>query len=299
MASRALVLGGGGPVGIAWESGLLAGLAKAGLDLGGADFIMGTSAGSFVGMRLAFGAETATMADPILAERPPQAPSSERAAGAAGGPPADLAPLMRLMGEAQGGTRDPAEVRREIGAFALAAPTMSEDDFIASFGRTMAGLPQDAWPPRAYAATAVDALTGAFQMWTGADGVGIGRAVASSCSVPGVYPPVTIKGRRYIDGGMRSSTNADQATGHEKVFVVALRLSAGSEVGDRIAARLDEEVRSLEAGGATVTLIVPDDGSRAAMGVNLMDFRKRADAAQAGLAQGADQAARLAMAWNA
>ena len=297
MASRALVLGGGGPVGIAWESGLLAGLAKAGLDLGGADFIMGTSAGSFVGMRLAFGAETATMADPILAERPPQAPSSESAAGAAGGRRPDRAPLRRFWGGPRGGPRPPASVRREIGAFALAAPTMSEDDFIASFGRTMAGLPQDAWPPRAYAATAVDALTGAFQMWTGA--VGIGRAVASSCSVPGVYPPVTIKGRRYIDGGMRSSTNADQATGHEKVFVVALRLSAGSEVGDRIAARLDEEVRSLEAGGATVTLIVPDDGSRAAMGVNLMDFRKRADAAQAGLAQGADQAARLAMAWNA
>jgi ABC-type sugar transport system substrate-binding protein len=57
--SRALVLGGGGPVGIAWECGLLAGLAQAGVDLGTADFILGTSAGSFVGARLAMGAEAA------------------------------------------------------------------------------------------------------------------------------------------------------------------------------------------------------------------------------------------------
>jgi NTE family protein len=299
MASRALVLGGGGPVGIAWESGLLAGLAQAGVDLGGADFIMGTSAGSFVGMRLAFGAETATLADPIVAERATSPSSGARSAGAPGSAPADLAPLMRLMGEAQGGTRDPAEVRREIGAFALGAKTMSEDDFIASFGRTMAGLPADAWPPKAYACTAVDAETGAFRLWSGADGVGVGRAVASSCSVPGVYPPVTINGRRYIDGGMRSSTNADQATGYDKVVVVAVRLGSGTEISQQIAARLDKEIQVLRDSGADVTVIGPDAGSAAAMGVNLMDFRKRADAASAGVAQGQAEAASLKAFWAA
>ena len=291
--SKALVLGGGGPVGIAWESGLLAGLAKGGVDLGTADFIMGTSAGSFVGSRLAFGAETAALADPILAERAP--PSGERPRDAP--PPADLSPLMRLMGEAQGGQRDPAEVRREIGTFALGAKTMSEDDFIASFGRTLAGLPVDAWPPKAFACTAVDALTGEFQLWTGESGFGVGRAVASSCSVPGIYPPVTINGRRYIDGGMRSSTNADQAKGHDLVVVVAVRLAAGGELGERIAARLNAEIAELEAGGAKVIVIGPDPGSQAAMGVNLMDFRKRAEAARAGVAQGEAQAAELAKAW--
>jgi NTE family protein len=298
MASRALVLGGGGPVGIAWESGLLAGLAKAGVDLGTADFTMGTSAGAFVGMRLAFGAETATMADPILAERPPAA-SGAGNAGPPGSAPADLAPLIRLMGEAQGGARDPAEVRREIGAFALGARTMSEDDFIASFGRTMAGLPADVWPPKAYACTAVDALTGEFRLWTGADGIGVGRAVASSCSVPGVYPPVTINGRRYIDGGMRSSLNADQATGYDKVVVVAVRLGAGTEVSQQIAARLDKEIQVLKDGGAEVAVIGPDAGSAAAMGVNLMDFRRRADAARAGMAQGEAEAAALKAFWVA
>jgi len=296
MTSRALVLGGGGPVGIAWESGLLAGYAKAGLDLGGADFIMGTSAGSFVGARLAMGAATAELADPILAEAA-KAAAAPSASGTASRPPPDLSTLMRLMAEAQGGLGNPAEARAEIGAFALAAETMDEAAFIASFGRSFAGLPEDAWPKKPFACTAVDAVDGSFQFWTGDSGVGVTRAVASSCSVPGVYPPVTLKGRRYIDGGMRSSTNCDMAAGYDLVVVVAVRIGGGGEVAERIAARLDEEIASLQEGGSTVVTISPNDASLAAMGANLMDFRKRADAARAGLEQGAQQAAELAALW--
>src|SRR3982074_2126812 len=43
---RGLVLGGGGVTGIAWETGLLAGLAQAGVDLVAADVVVGTSGGS-------------------------------------------------------------------------------------------------------------------------------------------------------------------------------------------------------------------------------------------------------------
>src|SRR4051812_1148846 len=79
--SRALVLGGGGPVGIAWECGVIAGLARNGVDLGGADLILGTSAGSFVGARLAMGDAAAGLAEPILAEaaRLAAAPKSDAA----------------------------------------------------------------------------------------------------------------------------------------------------------------------------------------------------------------------------
>jgi NTE family protein len=294
--SRALVLGGGGPVGIAWESGLVAGLAQGGVDLGQADFTMGTSAGSFVGARLALGADASSLADPILAD---QIPGEERRSAGAGGPPADLSTLMRLMGEAQGGLRNPADVRAEIGAFALAAQTPSEEAFIESFGRSFSTLPVDAWPERDFACTAVDAATGAFQLWTRASGVGVVRAVASSCSVPGVYPPVTLNGRRYIDGGMRSSTNADMASGHELVVVVAVRIgTAGGLLGERIAARFNEEVEVLKDGGATVAVITPDDASVDAFGTNLMDFRRRPDAARAGLAQGRAYAADLRKLWN-
>ena len=67
MTTKALVLGGGGPVGIAWESGLLSGFAEAGVDLSDADFILGTSAGSFVGAQLAMGVSPASLAKPFLA----------------------------------------------------------------------------------------------------------------------------------------------------------------------------------------------------------------------------------------
>jgi NTE family protein len=299
MGSRAVVLGGGGPVGIAWESGLVAGLAQGGRDLGKADFIMGTSAGSFVGARLALGADAKTLADPILADRIPGDEARPRTAATPSGPPPDLSKLMTLMGEAQGGTRNPAEVRAEIGAWALSQPTMSEDAFIESFGHSFASLPEGAWPERGYACTAVDAETGAFQLWTKDAGVGVVRAVASSCSVPGVYPPVTLKGRRYIDGGMRSSTNADMAAGHELVVVVAVRLgAAGGALGERIAARFNEEIETLKGGGATVVTITPDDASVEAFGPNLMDFRRRPGAAKAGLAQGLAYAQQLAPYWN-
>ena len=296
MTTRALVLGGGGPVGIAWESGLVAGLARAGVDLGQADFTLGTSAGSFVGARLALGADATALADPLLEAAPPATGEPREAAPR---PPADLSRLMQLMAQAQGGTRNPAQARAEIGAFALAAETPDEAAFIASFGRSFASLPDDAWPDRGFACTAIDAETGAFQLWTGKSGVGVVRAVASSCSVPGIYPPVTLKGRRYIDGGMRSATNADMASGHDLVVVIAIRLAgAAGTATAAISAGLDQEVETLKDGGATVAVITPDDASLEAMGANLMDFRQRGAAVRSGLAQGYVYAERLKALWG-
>ena len=71
----ALVLGGGGITGIAWEIGVLAGLAEAGVDLTGADLVVGTSAGSVVGAQLTCGAELET-----LYERQLEPPTEEKAA---------------------------------------------------------------------------------------------------------------------------------------------------------------------------------------------------------------------------
>lgn len=291
--TRALVLGGGGPVGIAWESGLIAGLAQAGVDLGRADFILGTSAGSFVGARLALGEAAATLADPLLGE---VAPSRREEASR---PPADLSVLAGMMAEAQTGRGNPAEARARIGAFALAAQTIDEAAFIASFGKAFAGLPDDAWPARGFACTAVDAKDGGFELWTKDSGVGVVRAVASSCSVPGIYPPVTLKGRRYIDGGMRSTTNADMASGYDVVVVLAVRVATVADSAmDRIATRFAAEIETLQDGGATVVAITPDDPSLAAMGVNLMDFRRRGDAARAGIAQGLGHAVELSALWG-
>ena len=208
--------------------------------------------------------------------------------------------LFHKMQEAASGTRDPKEVRQEIGKFALEAETIDEPTFIKSFGRSLAESAPDAWPQRGYACTAVDAETGEFVVWNAESKVGLAKAVASSCSVPGVYPPVTIKGRRYIDGGMRSGTNADVAKGHETVVLIALR-TAGPDAAaaERQKKALDAEIKVLTDAGAKVELVTPDADSQAAFGVNLMDPRARPAAAKAGLEQGRALAAQLKAVWGA
>jgi NTE family protein len=53
--TRALVLGGDGVTGIAWEVGILTGLLEVGVNLHETDTVIGTSAGAFVGVALASG----------------------------------------------------------------------------------------------------------------------------------------------------------------------------------------------------------------------------------------------------
>lgn len=145
MATRALVLSGGGLVGVAWESGLLAGLSESGVDFALADLIVGTSAGSFVGAQVAMGRSASSLVDGILAEDPAQILS-------VGGRPMkvpDMSVLFAKMAEAVSGARPAEQVRAEIGAWALSAETiMSEKEFIAGFGRSFSGLPEDFWPER-------------------------------------------------------------------------------------------------------------------------------------------------------
>lgn len=293
MTKRAIVLGGGGPVGIAWESGLLAGLAEGGVDVSIADSITGTSAGSAVGAQLAMGRAPQQMYAAVAADSARTTPSPTRGSGA---PPPNLMPLMELMQKAAQADASPEEVRKEIGAFALAATTISEEDFIATFGNMLANA--EAWPHPGYQCTAVDALTGEFVTWTAESGVPLSRAVASSCSVPGIYPPITINGRRYIDGGMRSSTNADLAKGCDVAIVVAVTSNVQGPMAEAARRRIEGELADIrEAGGDTV-LIQPDEASINAFGVNLMDFSRRAGAAEAGLAQGRAEAARIAATWG-
>jgi NTE family protein len=296
MTKKALVLSGGGAVGIAWESGLIGGLAKAGVDLSDADFILGTSAGSFVGARLAMGQSPEEIAAPFL--KMDEAPPKPASGGQAAPRPRELAPLMAKMQEIAAGDRSPQEVRAELGAFALTASDMSEEAFIQSFGRAFAGVPEDGWPQRAFACTAVDCADGSFQLWDAASGVNLARAVASSCAVPGVFPPITLKGRRYMDGGVRSSTSADLAKGYDVVIVVAVR--AGMAVGsiaERAAAALAQELAELREGGAQVEVVTPDAASLDAFGFNMMDPSRRPGAAKAGYAQGQARAEALRDVW--
>src|SRR3954469_17156598 len=67
MTVRALVLGGGGIFGIAWELGMLTGLANAGLDVvADADVLVGTSAGSTVAAQVTSGATLVELYELLL-----------------------------------------------------------------------------------------------------------------------------------------------------------------------------------------------------------------------------------------
>jgi len=291
---RAVVLGGGGPVGIAWEAGLAAGLAEGGVDIAAADLIVGTSAGSFVGAQLASGRSAASLVEAQIAQG-----AAEAAAKAKGdlpnhrfGPAPDLTPLMQMMAKAPPNGPAPEALLIEFGDYAKAAQTMSEDDFIKGFG----WVGEDGAPfPARYRATAIDAETGAFRTWSADDGVALGRAVASSCSVPGIFPPISINGRRYIDGGMRTTTNADVTAGHARVIVVAVTVAG---FADYARARIQWELDAITNAGGEAALVLPDADALAAFGVNLMDGSNRTAIAEAGLAQGRREAARLRGVWG-
>ena len=197
----------------------------------------------------------------------------------------------------------PEAIRAELGAFALTAKTVPEAAFIAGFGR-MDGMGEAAWPAHGYTCTAVDALDGTFVTWNAESGVDLGRAVASSCSVPGIFPPITINGRRYIDGGMRSATNADLAAGYERVVVVSVTGSANATAGTPQAAmmartreRFEGELAAIREAAGEAVVITPDAGALAAFGLNLMDASRRRPAAEAGVRQGRIEAERVRKLW--
>ncbi|MET9699313.1 patatin-like phospholipase family protein [Streptomyces sp. NPDC006529] len=276
----ALVLGGGGLTGIGWEAGIIHGLAEAGVDLFGADLVVGTSAGSVVGAQLTSGLLT------------PRELYERQLAGAGGEVPAKLgAALVARYAVAMMRARDATAYRRRVGEIALAADTGDE-----RARRTVlqARLVSHHWPERRFVVTAVDARTGAAADFDRHSGVGLVDAVCASCAVPGVWPPVTVGERRYVDGGVRSAANADVATGYRRVVVLA-PMALGSGVSPSPATQAER----LRADGSRVLLITPSAEARKVFGRNVLDPARRAPAARAGLAQAAAHAAEAAAVWSA
>lgn len=275
---RALVLGGGGLTGIAWMYGLVAGLAADGVDLTGADLVVGTSAGSVVGTNLAVG-------------RDPQALLEAQLAPAVGEVAATMGVRLaaRVGAAVLVGPRGAEQVRARIGRMALATGTVPESERLRTIESRLAGAD---WPAeRDLRITAVDARTGRFRAFGRDDGVPLATAVAASCAVPGVWPPVSAGGTRWIDGGVRSMANADLAAGYDRVVVLA-PLTGG--LGAATPPRLQVEAL---AATARVSLVVPDRRARRAFGRNVLDPARRPPAARAGRAQAADVAAAVARVW--
>ena len=273
----AVVLGGGGVTGVAWETGVLAGLSAAGLDLTGTDLLVGTSAGAVVAAQLASGTPLATLLDLQLEEA-----SHEIAARL--GPAALARYAWALLTH-----RDPVTLGQAMGRLALGTTTVDEAERLAVIASR---LPSHDWPDRLLKVTSVNARTGAFRVFERADHVPLVDAVAASCAVPGVWPPVTIEGERWIDGGMRSAVNDDLAAGAARVVILA-PITAGFGAMPSV----EQQAAALRAGGASVVVVSPDQVAKQRMGRNSLDPARRQAAAEEGHRQATVELEKVAAVW--
>ncbi|KAB8181332.1 patatin-like phospholipase family protein [Microbispora catharanthi] len=274
--TTALVLGGGGVAGIAWEAGIVTGLRRLGVDLGTADRIVGTSAGSVVGTLVATGADL-------------EEAIAHQAEVDTGPPPAvdHMDEVLQAFAIMFDPNLDRREARRRVGQMALAARVDHYAERLAAVGER---LPVKEWPERELLITSVDAATGEFVVWDRSSGTPLVLAVASSCAVPMVFPPVEINGRRYVDGGVRSATNADLAEGARALVVL--------EPLGNLTPRAVLEAEMAQAGAATSYVVHPDTASVAVFGQNVLDPALWGPAFAAGIDQAAALAEPIAAVWS-
>lgn len=287
--SRALVLGGGGSAGNAWLIGVIAGLNERGLDVTGADLVIGTSAGATAAAQIAWSSPTDLLAG-ILDAPPPHPPIRP------GGRRATWRHHLERTNAIIAASSDLADMRRRSGADALELAAEAGEEARVRWRETVAArLPVHQWPEHTVHLTAVDAETGEPVVFDRDSGVDLVDAVAASCAGGPAY---RIGKSGYIDGGYRrSSENADLAAGAERVLVLS---PLGGRTRHPAAWRSDlaAQVEELEAGGSAVEKILPGGDSLTAFGDNMMSPTTRPPAARAGYAQGVRIAEGLAGFWR-
>src|SRR5579863_3955753 len=296
----ALVLGGGGAAGQAWQIGVIAGLAEAGLDLTeAADLVVGTSSGSTTAAQVRSGIPAAELLASVLSQ--PAQPVGQNRERPPSLPMAEVFERMRAISAA---ATSAADLQRAMGAFGLESDSTLGPGAGERRAMVAARLPRPEWPDRPMIVVAIDAHTGELALFDRDSGVDLVDAVTASTALPGLVPTVSINGGSYIDGGVRSADNADLASGYANVLVLSPlggRSQAAPEAGQFEGLRrppewgtdLGSQVEALRSQGSHVDVITPDAGSRTAMGTNQMDPATRIPAARAGFAQGKQEATRI------
>ncbi len=256
--TRGLVLGGGGAVGVGWQTGLLTGLLEAGVDLAGAEAIVGTSAGALVGALLASGCEVTDALISLASLGQSIDPES-----LAAGDEAFLSAIRQANLES-----DPRRALRAIGRSAKEASTLAEDIYLGLFS-TLDGT---TWPA-GFRCTAIDTDTGDLVVWGQGSGVPLLRAVASSCAVPVLFPSVTIKGHRYMDGGLLSHLNAAAAAPTDVLVVLSCHAlgSKGTGGGGALAASVTPDAELAPLRETRHLVAVEPDFSEIGTPANMMD----------------------------
>lgn len=275
-----LILGGGGEVGIAWEIGVLAALeADAGLIASASEVVAGTSAGAIVGAYVAQGRSVPELAE--LDRHGQGIPVGAGFGGKGTANPAIPADIIAALTSTEG-TLEQRGAR--LGRLALQAPVqLDEATFVKGF-QTMLGTQE--WPAVDFRPTTVNTETGETVLWDGRSGLGLAAAVASSCSVPGVFPPVGFGSHHYIDVPRRPFA-ADLITARslDAVIFVGLILP--------ILANNNDQKAELEktAGERVRTVTLTGGPGIDSVGADLLDHSARPRAVEVGLEDGRRAAA--------
>lgn len=274
-----LVLAGGGIAGIAWETGIICGVAdeapEAAAALLGSDVLLGTSAGSTVAAQLSSGATL----DELFARQ-----TAETSAEIDSGVDIDTIAGLFLAAMSEPGLSTQEKLQR-IGAIAASTDTVAEPVRRAVIAQR---LPSHDWPDRVLRVTAIDIATGELVVLDRESGVELVDAVAASCAVPGAWPPVTIGERRYMDGGVGSSVNMSAVRDCDRAVVL---VPAGEFAPSPFSSGLAAEIDAFP--GATLAIFADDD-ALAAFGPNPLNPACRVPSAHAGRAAGRRQAERVA-----
>ena len=293
--SRGLVLGGGGITGIAWETGLLHGLAEAGVDLTTADRIVGTSAGSIVGAQITSTEIPGGLEELYRRQLLPPADLGDGGVDLASIGLGVVAGFALALLQSRG---DLTRFVRVLGERAVRAAergrTPSIEERYDQVAKRIGGL---TWADRDFVVTAVDVATGELTCF-GPRGqrpdVSLEDAVNASCAVPCVYPPIPIDGptgtRTYVDGGVRSGSNADLMQGCSRVVAIT--------PADRSVGPMRTAGQQLGALGVDHLVIKPDEASTDAIGKNVLDPAARPPSARAGYEQAASEVELIRDLWG-
>jgi NTE family protein len=291
--TRALVLGGGGAAGNAWQIGFIAGASEAGIDLTQADLIVGTSSGSTVAAQITGTLRPAELYAAILsapASAVRVAPGSDRGHG-----PRSGSDFMEWTDAIIASATDPADLRRRLGA-ASAELDLPDGTQQRWHDTVAARLSRTEWPQQRIAIAAVNAVTGEPVAFDTTSGVELVDAVAASSS-NGSGGPYRIGDNLYLNGGYRRNENADLAAGFDRVLVLS-PFGGRSRMPAEWGMDLATQVAELRAGGSEVETVFPEAGAGDAFNANALDPSTRVPAARGGHEQGRSLAPQLAAFWN-
>jgi NTE family protein len=278
-----LVIGGGGFVGIAWEIGVFKALEDGGASLKKVSAVIGTSAGALVGAQYFSGRDI----DVMFREQHH---------------PGWLVHVSKLVQskkakpftDKQNDEESKREQKVRLGRSAIESRSfLPQSLYIKMVQKVIKvkGWPQDV----NYMPTTTDCETGDLKLWRQSDSIPFIRAVAASCCVPNILPPVTINGRRYVDGGCGSVNNFDKIieTGIQKaIFIGPFGGEHSPEIGQE-RRKLSKEIEQVKQAGIDALVITPSAKLAESCGLDILNPALSPAAAECGLADGRDIAGKV------